>query len=594
MTEATPPAAPEDAIPQAVALPRRRRNLQLVWLVPALALFIAAVLGVRALVSAGPMITIHFASAEGLDPGKTRIRYKNVDVGVVKTVTLSSDGRAVVVNAQMAKSATKLLVEDTHFWIVRPRFAGGELTGLSTLLSGSYIGVDAGKSEESQSEFVGLATPPSITADDPGRVFTLHSTDIGSIDVDSPVYFRRIQVGKVSSLKVDEDGRSVSLAVFIHSPYERFVSTNTRFWHASGIDVAIDGAGLTLRTQSLLTILLGGIAFGEPDAAPPAAPAIVGAEFTLFSHQALAMKRGDADLTPLLARFGESLRGLSPGAPVDFRGAVIGEVKSVDVSLDTQDKAPLYAVEMVIYRDMLGPRVAASGAGDSKAGGKAGASAGAKVANADAVAVLRRAIAGGLQAQLRTGNLLTGQRYVALDFAKPGARPVKLAGAPGGPLEVPTVSGGLEDLQASLTNIAKSIERVPFERIASELSETLRSVNQILARVDKMPLDELARDVGVALKSLDKTLAGAEKLLKQIDSDLAPSLQATLAEANQTLRSANQLLAGDSPTQQDLRITLRELARTAQAMRELVDVLQRRPESLLRGKLADEVGAAKP
>lgn len=203
--------------------------------------------------------------------------------------------------------------------------------------------------------------------------------------------------------------------------------------------------------------------------------------------------------------------------------------------------------------------------------------------------------------QLRTGNLLTGQRFVALDFVnlaslpkvKNAPKPMAVA-APGGQIEIPTNPGSLEDLQATLTHIAKTIEKVPFDQIAADLQGSLKSLNSVLAKVDKVPLEEVATDLRGTLKTLDASLRSAEKVMRQVDQDLAPGLNATITETRQTMKAANQLLTADAPTQQDLRTTLRELTRTAQSLRELADVLQRRPEALLRGKAPETNESSKP
>lgn len=583
MSEAPTPAAPApdaaDAIPDAVALPRRRRNLQLVWLVPALAALIALVLGVRALLDSGPTITLRFPSADGLEPGKTRIRYKSVDIGTVRAVRLSADHKAVVVTAEMAPGAQSMLVQDTRFWIVRPRFAGGELTGLSTLVSGAYIGADVGKSGLSQRDFVGLDAPPSLTTDEPGREFVLRSADLGSIDIGSPVYYRRIEVGKVTSIVLDADGRGVELRVFVRSPYENLVTANTRFWHASGVDLQFDGTGLKLHTQSLVSVLLGGIAFAAPATAPAAVPAVPNQPFTLFADEGRAMKRGDAEVLALRANFSESMRGLAPGAPVDFRGVVVGEVTSVEIRFDARTGEMRAPVEMVLYRDLIRASV---GGSDADAGSDE--------------ALVRRAIQRGLRAQLRIGNLITGQRHVALDFArgKPVPKAIAAAGE-GSALEIPTQPGGLKDLQATLTQIAKTIERVPFDELARDLRNTLKSTNALLGRLGELPLADVTAELRGTLGTLDAALRRAEGTLRQFDERLAPELGAAIAETRTTMKSANALLAGDAPAQQDLRNTLRELGRAAQSLRELAELLQRRPEALLRGKPPDTaVGDGKP
>ncbi|WP_295642316.1 MlaD family protein [uncultured Methylibium sp.] len=539
--------AGEEQIPDAVAVPRRRRSSWLVWLIPLIAALVGLTLATRALLDNGPTITIDFKTAEDIEPGKTRIKYKNVDIGTVRKVALSEDGRGVVVTAAMTKDAQPLLREDTRFWVVRARFAGGGITGLSTLLSGAYIGIDIGQSEDSRRDFVGLETPPTVTTDEPGREFVLRSPDLGSIDVGSPVYFRRIPVGKVTSTQLDDDGRGVTLRVFVAAPHERHVTENTRFWHASGIDVALDAAGgLKLHTQSLMSIVLGGIAFGAPEGVDAATEARAGANFRLFENQGQAMRRSDAEVTTMVAYFSESLRGLAPGAEVDFRGVVVGEVTSIDVRYDRDQREFRFPVQMVLYRDRLGSKVSAAIAR----------------ARVDPEVLLRRSIDRGLRAQLRTGNLLTGARYVALDFFPGAGRRAAAADPdPTGHVEIPTVPGSLEDLQATLTSIVKRIDSVPFDRIAEELRATL--------------------------KTLDSTLRSAEQLTRRLDGEvagIAPELKAAIAETHQTMRSAGQLLASDAPTQQDLREALRELSRAAQSLRELTDYVQRRPESVLRGK----------
>ena len=572
------PEADPGELPEAVALPRRRRNLQMVWLVPALAAIIGLGLGVRALLAAGPSITIQFPSAEGLEPGKTKIRYKNVDIGTVKTVRLTPERDAVVVTASMSQGAQSMLLDDTRFWVVRPRFAGGELTGVSTLLSGAYIGVDVGRSAAERRDFVGLDTAPSITTSEPGREFVLRSGDLGSIDVGSPVFYRRINVGKVTAIGLDADGRGVNLRIFVFAPHERLVTTNVRFWHASGVDLSLDGGGVKLQTQSLVSVLLGGIAFGAPESAPAAPAAEPARVFTLFADEARAMKRSDAEVVPMLAYFSESMRGLSPGAPVDFRGIVVGEVKSVVASFDTDSRDSRSPVEMVLYRDVIRATV---GAGGSPAPA--------------AETLLRRAIERGLRAQLRIGNLLTGQRQVTLDFEQTSAPPrLRLSNAAGQPLEIPTRPGGLEDLQATLMHIAKTIEKVPFDAIAADLRGTLKSLDALLGKLGRLPLDELSAGLRTTLGTLDASLRSADQLLRQFDQTLAPDLAAAIAETRRTMTSANRLLDAESPTQQDLRQTLQELTRAARSLRELADLMQRRPEVLLQGKPPDNPAAGRP
>ena len=547
-----PPTAPpaQDDIPKAHVTRRKRRQISLVWIIPIVAVVIGLYLVVHALRTQGPTIEIQFKTAEGLEAGKTKIKYKNVDIGTVQTIRLGPEKKGVIVTAQMTRNANDLLLEDTRFWIVKPRIAGGQISGLTTLLSGSYIGMDIGKSSESQRDFVGLDTQPSVTTDEPGREFLLHAADSGSLDIGSPVFFRRFQVGEVTAVTLDADGKGVTAHVFIRSPNEKYVTQNTRFWQASGVDVSIDGNGVKISTQSLASVVVGGIAFQTPKDEPAGAAAGNDTAFTLFDDERLAMKRSEAQLEKYIAYFDDSIRGLSVGAQVEFRGFVVGEVRSIEMEFDREKREFRFPVEFALYRDVLPARIARA----EKNGG----------APIDADALYERAIRKrGLRAQLRTGNLLTGTKYLALDFMK-NAAPV-----PDGPAKdaagnriIPTVPGSFDELQETLSSIAKKIDKIPFDQLANE---TKRSLQQ-----------------------LQVSMKEADKLLKNVNENVAPEITATLNEVKKTMKSANDaLLSTDSPVQQDLRGTLLELNRAAASVRLLTDYLQRHPESLIRGKTPD-------
>src|SRR5471032_3597821 len=250
--------------PEAVAAPRSRWRVQLVWLVPLVAVLIGGWLAVQSILEKGPTVTISFVSGEGLEAGKTKIKFKNVDIGVIKKVVLSPDHKRVIASAEVNRDATNMLVDDTRFWVVRPRISGGTVSGIGTLLSGSFIGMDIGTKSNSRRDFVGLESPPVFAAGVPRREFVLKSENMGSLDIGSPVFFRRLQVGQVTSYALDPDGAGMTLHVFVNAPYDKYVSNNTRFWHASGVDVTLETAGVKINTESLVSILIGGLAFQDP------------------------------------------------------------------------------------------------------------------------------------------------------------------------------------------------------------------------------------------------------------------------------------------------------------------------------------------
>jgi len=530
-------------IPQARAAPKARWSL--VWLVPIVALLIGLSLAIKTYLDQGPTITISFRTADGLEQGKTKIRYKDVEVGLVTSVKLSGEG--VVATAQLAKGAERGLVEDTRFWVVRPRIAGGNITGLGTLLSGTYIGVDIGKSGEPARHFVGLEKPPAFTTDLPGRQYVLHTDSAGSLDIGSPVLFHRVHVGQVAGYELNPDGKGVTLTIFVNAPYDRFVTADTRFWHASGIDVSLDASGLKVNTQGLVSLLVGGIAFAAPPGSREASPAEANAVFDLAADRVVALRQPDRVVETYLFVFRQSTRGLSIGAPVDFRGIVIGEVAAIYVDLDPKTLDSRMLVEANVYPERLAARRLKTP----------------KPAAQRSEALIQALVDKGYRAQLRTGNLVTGQLYVALDFF-PNTPKVKLDFSQS-PVEIPTVPGSLEDLQRTITQIAKKLDRLPLEEIGANLNRTLQDVNQLVKRLDT----EVAPEARDALAEGRNTLVEA---------------RTTLADASRALSSVERSAAPDGPLAQDMQDAVREIGRAARTMRLLADYLERHPEALIAGK----------
>ncbi len=536
-------AQPE--VPRAVPRKPGVRWLQPIWIIPIVAALVGGWLLLQHMLDSGPLITIRFRSAEGLEANKTRIKYKDVDIGVVKAIELDDDKKGVVVVAQMTRQASSgLLVEDTRFWVVRPRISGGHVSGLGTLLAGSYIGVDPGKSQSERRRFVGLETPQIVTSDVPGRYFVLGSEELGSVDVSSPVYFRGVTAGQVVSTEVAKDGKQVLVTVFVDSPFDQFVTASSRFWNASGVDLSLDATGVRLNTQSIATVLVGGIAFDTP-IAPDAAPqprAAASTYFVLWRDRAEALKPRETVIETYVMRFPQSVRGLNVGATVDFRGVTLGEVSSIELEYDPARVDFRTVVQINLFPERLQPRARKLERVSAEL--------------ADPKVRMQKFVANGFRAQLRNGNLLTGQLYVALDFFP--ATPHAAIDFNRSPPEIPTVPGSLAELQESLGRIVKKLEKVPFDAIGEELRK--------------------------ALASLDTTLKAVEKTAGRVDRDVIPELKATLENARKTFESAQRTLAQDSPVQNDLREALQEVSRASEALRALVDSIERQPESLLRGR----------
>ncbi|MFZ1119699.1 MAG: MlaD family protein [Candidatus Binataceae bacterium] len=475
----------------------------------------------------GPKITIVFESAEGLEAGKTKISYRGVDVGTVTAIRLSEDHQRVIATAQMTPRTEDFLAEDTRFWVVRPRISGASVTGLGTLISGAYIGMEIGSSKEPKRDFVALQTPPVVTGNAPGRFFVLKTSDLGSLDLGTPLFFRRLQVGRVASYKLDKDGKFFTLQVFVRAPYDQYVTANTRFWQASGIDVSLSASGLSVQTQSLLSILIGGVAFQSPatDGVLPAAAADT--VFVLYSDRAKAFEPAARSPQTYKLIFKESVRGLAPGAPVEFRGIPIGEVADIRAQIDL--KTFEFSVPVTIRLDpqRLGVRVIEGTSG------------------ADLERMRRRLIdaliAHGARAQLRTGNLLTGSVFVAIDFF-PGAPPAMLDWSQT-PVQLPTVPGQLQVIETKVTDLINKLDKMPLQQIGDELTATIAE--------------------------LDQTLVAA---------------RGTLVSARGTLNNTTSLTEPNSAQIEQLGNTLQEVSRASRSVRVLADYLERHPEALLRGK----------
>ena len=515
------------AVPESRALPSRKTRISLVWVIPIIAALVGAWVAVTRIESEGPKITIVFDSADGLEAGKTKIDYKGVEVGTLTSIRLSQDHQRVLATAEMTPKTEDLLVQDTQFWVVRPRISGANVTGLGTLISGAYIGMEIGGAKQPKRDFVALNNPPVVTGGVPGRFFILKTSDLGSLDFGTPLFFRRLQVGEVAAYSLDKDGRFFTVRVFVQAPYDQFVTPNTRFWQASGVDMQLSANGLSLQTQSLLSVLIGGIAFETPamGQTPPAADE--NTIFTLFTNRARAFEPPVRNPQTYQLVFNESVRGLVPGAPVELRGIKIGEV--VDIRAQVDAKTFKFSTPVIIELDAqrLGVKVV-------------------DLNQRESLPVIRRQaidsmVAHGARAQLQTGNLLTGSAYVAFDFFS--SAPPATVDWSQNPPQLPTMPGQLEATEASISDLIKKLSKLPLQQISADLQKSLTD--------------------------LDLTLV---------------TTRGTLENASTTLNNANGVVGPRSEQLQQIDETLQELQRAARSVRVLTDYLEQHPDALVRGK----------
>ncbi len=533
-----------------------KRRFSLVWLVPVVAALIGGWLVVKALTEKGPEIAITFKTAEGLEVGKTKVRFKDVEIGQVTAIRFGEDVKHVVVKAQLVKEAERFISENTRFWVVRARVSASAIYGLGTVFSGAYIDLDPGAPGKPSKEFVGLEEPPVVTTGLPGRHFILESERRASIEVGAPIYYRQIRVGEVVAYSLSEDGSKVVAKIFVHAPYHRFVRQRSRFWSASGVDLKMDASGLQVYTESLVSIVVGGIAFDSfPMSHAPDAQAPEDATFKLYPNFNAAQMREYATKNYFVLLFEQSVRGLSPGAPVEFRGIPIGEVVDIKSELDYSTNNVKIPVVVAAEPERI------SLAGKLPEG----------VTRENLVDYF---VEKGLRAQLRTGNLLTGQNYVALDFF-PNATPATLVRSGRyGHAEFPTTPTQLEEIGTKVSQLVAKLDKIPVDEIGQDLSTAIKSARRVVASPELL---ETVSSLNAALKEL-------QLLTAELRTRTAPEITAAVEQTRKSLAAAGSTLSADAPLHNRLTTALEEMAGAARALRVLADYLERHPESALFGK----------
>jgi paraquat-inducible protein B len=530
---------------------RSKKQISIVWLIPIVAVLIGGWLAYKGLSEKGPMVTITFESAEGLEAGKTQVKYKDVQLGKVATIHFNADLSRVLITAELVKEATPFLTENTRFWVVRPRVTASGISGLGTLFSGAYIGMDPGREGEPARRFKGLEIPPVVTTGMPGRDFLLRASTLGSLDIGSPVYYRQIQVGQVIGYELDKKGQSLSIKVFINAPHDKLVVKNTRFWNASGLDLKLDASGIKLNTESLVSIIMGGIAFDTPTSLESGGPAQEGQVFRLYGTRESIFERTFTEKEHYILHFKGSIRGLTVGAPVEFRGIKIGQVLDIKAVFNQETLTP--QITVLIETEPQRWKILGKATMDDKT-------------------QMDKLVAKGLRAQLKTGSLLTGQLFVDWDF-HPDASPAQVKYGQKFP-ELPTIPAPLQILTARVNDLLSKLETVPIEKIGKNLDDTLENVKNITASADLLQ----------AVRALNQTLQETRKLVQNLNTNVAPAITATLDQAQQTLDSVAGTLGKDAPLQYEMRQALKELGEAARGIRILTDYLERHPDAIIFGK----------
>lgn len=506
----------------------QRRRISRIWIVPIVALVVGAWMVLHTWRNQGPQITITFKSGEGIEAEKTKIKLRDVDLGVVESVHFADDFEHVIVVSRLDKLAVPLLRDDTAFWVVRPRVGPGGVSGLGTLLSGGYIQLSPGTSEKTRRDFVGLEDPPVTPAGVPGLRFKLVSERAGSVGSGDPILYKGFRVGRIDSAQFDVATQTMKYGAFVEAPYDDLVTSSTRFWRSSGISMSATMDGVSISASSLETILIGGVTFGQPEGIESGPPADAGATFELYPNEAAVNERPFRHGVEYVVQFTRSVRGLKPNAPVEFRGIPVGRVERIMLDqlriLGITGEGRGIPVLLRIEPGLVGIP-------DNEKG-------------ADLMAkAVSNAVSRGLRATLATGSLLTGSLYVSftMNDDEPPIEMTEFAGYP----VIPTVGGGLEAIENRVVTLLDKINALPLETLLDEVDTAVSSFNEMLE--------------GEAMKNLPK------------------SVETTLDQ----LRSMLNDVAADSPLQERLVRTLTELDRTLGALRNVLETIDEKPNSLI-------------
>ncbi len=554
-----PPA--ETIVNGPVAEPKIQNNTRfsIVWLIPLIAVIIGLWLSVKAIRETGPTITIVFESAEGLMPGKTEIKYKEVTVGKVKTIALSKDLSQVIVTASMSREVTEYLTKDTQFWVVRARVAAGEVTGIGTLFSGAYIGMIPGLIDgETTSRFEGMEKPPPISKNEPGRQFKLQAEQLGSLDIGSPVYYRQVKVGRITNVGMAEDGTNVFLEFFVEAPYHKQVKRGSRFYNASGLDVKIEANGIRIDTPSIASLLVGGIAFFTPESQRTSPSAVDLHVFTLHVNRDTANAATYAYREHYLLYVEETVRGLSAGAPIEFYGIKIGEVISVRLLFD-QDKLTFRIPVLIAIEP---DRIDFSGEKPMTE-----------------YKLIEKLVEKGLRAQLRMGNLLTGQVYVSMRM-HPDDKFQTILTDDIYPI-LPTIPNTLEEVTATVKRMLDRFKNLPLE-------ETLADIRNAAQQVDTMTG---SKTLDSAIANIDQSFAELSKVTTDFNDGTLPKVNDMLDEAGKSfarveeaIGNAAVVIGEGAPMLDNLNRLIIDLQNAARTVEGLADLLERHPDAIIFGK----------
>ena len=480
---------------------------------------------VKTLSEQGPRATISFKTAEGIEVGKTRIKYKNVDIGVVEKIKFSDDFSNIILTVDFMEGSEKFLRRSTRFWVVKPQLSLRGATGLSTIISGAYIEIEPGTGAP-KLHFIGLEKQPVVKSDEQGKKITLVTQKLGSVDTGSPIYYQGLLAGEVLGYELGNDRKSTYVHTFIKDPFDQLIRGNTNFWNVSGINVSMGADGFKVQTESIQSMLFGGIAFESPETLEQATTDIDKLVFTLHESYESIKKHAYTKKIKFIMFFDSSIRGLNLGAPVEFKGIKVGTV--LDVRLEFDSGSTSFRIPVLI--EIEPQRIIERGNQEMDQSHQA----------------LQRLVKRGLRARLQTGSLLTSQLFVELDM-HPGS-PINLSGSDTPYPELPTLpTSNFGAITQSAEDLLAKLNAVDIKEVTSVLIDTIKTANKTMHNADKAieSANTLIGTPGIpeAIENIRITLKNFKNITQKVDdSNLIASATKTFSSVDKTINSADKAI----------------------------------------------------
>ncbi|WP_296424894.1 MlaD family protein [Yoonia sp.] len=511
------------------------RRLSLVWLVPVVALSVSLWAAWQNYLDRGTLITITFENAAGITASETVIKYRDVTIGAVESVEFAPGLSDLLVHARIDKTVAPYLDDDAQFWVVRPDVSVRGITGLDTVLSGVYIeGNWDTEADVAQYEFTGLEQPVLTRAGERGTHIVLRANDGGAVSAGAPVLHKGLEVGYLEKPELSFDGNQVVVSAFIESPYDRRITTSTRFWDTSGFSVSFGAGGVSLDVNSLASLIEGGIAFDT--VVSGGQPIRDGHIFDIFPDRETARDSlfadPNAEVVKVAVLFAQSVSGLSKGSEVRFQGIRIGEVSELSAIVVGEGETADVRLQAVlsIEPNRLGM--------------------GAQATPEDAIALLSDFVIRGLRARMVTGNILSGSLVVELVQIE-DALPAIMTFTSGAYPVIPTTQSQISDVAATAEGVLARINALPVEELMDGAIDLMDSLERLanddatvaapaslVALLDEARALVASDDIQAVPRDLRKTINDLDALIASAaDADLVGDLDGALAVA--TAAAAN-------------------------------------------------------